>query len=86
MSILDFWQYSWSLFLCDVNVIGLAAVRSSEGGKTGADIFCTVGVEECWTEGVDELGTAAVEICSTAVFAESGEKNQLKNSHDNKGE
>jgi len=35
---------------------------------------------------VDELGTAAVEICSTAVFAESGEKNQLKISHDNKGE
>lgn len=78
MSILDFWQYSWSLFLCDVNVIGLAAVRGSEGSKTGADIFCTVGAEECWNEGVDELGTAAVEICSTAVFAESGEKNQLK--------
>ena len=87
MSILDFWQYSWSLFLCDVNVIGLAAVRSSEGGKTGVDIFCTVGVElECWTEGEDELGTATVEIWSTAVFAKSGEKNQLKNSHDNKGE
>lgn len=75
MSSLDFWQYSWSLFLCEVNVVGLAAVSGSEGGKTGAEIFCTVGMEEGWTEGVDMFGTAAVEICSTAACAESKEGN-----------
>lgn len=75
MSSLDFWQYSWSLFLCEVNVVGLATVSGSEGGKTGVEIFCTVGMEEGWTEGVDMFGTAAVEICSTAACAESKEGN-----------
>lgn len=73
MSSRDFWQYSWSLFLCDVNMVGLAAASGSDGAETGAEIFCTVGMEECWTEGVDMFGTAAVEICSTVAFAESKE-------------
>ena len=73
MSSRDFWQYSWSLFLCDVNMVGLAAVSDSEGAETGAEIFCTVGMEGCWAEGVDTFGTAAAEVWSTAALAESKE-------------
>ena len=44
-----------------MNVVDLTAVAGSEDGATGGLIFCTVGVEKRWTEGVDAFGTGAVE-------------------------
>ena len=44
-----------------MNAVGLAAVAGSEDGTAGVVIFCTVGVEKCWTEGVDAFGTGAFE-------------------------
>lgn len=58
------------MFLCDVNVVGLPAVVGSEGGATGAEIFCTVGVEKCCVEGVGVFGTVAVEVGCTGAGAE----------------
>lgn len=53
-----------------MNVGGWVAAAGSEGGTAGAEIFCTVGVEKCWTEGVDTFETVAVEGGCTVAFAE----------------
>lgn len=61
------------MFLCDVNMVGLVVVSGLDGVEIGVEIFCIVGMEECWIEGVDMFGIVVVEICLIVVFVESKE-------------